>query len=101
MRVVLQRVTEARVLIGDQIVGQIGKGLVLLLGIRKGDTEEQVRWLAQKCLQLRIFEDAHGKFNASLLETEGEILVVSQFTLYGDCRRGRRPSIDRRYRPRR
>ena len=93
LRVVLQRVSEARVLLDDQVVGRIGKGLVLLLGVRVGDTEDDVRWLAEKCLHIRVFENAQGKFDTSLIDVDGEILVVSQFTVYGDCRRGRRPSF--------
>lgn len=93
MRVVVQRVSQARVLVDKNPVGSIGRGLVLLLGVKNGDTEEDVRWLAEKCVNLRIFENEEGKFHYSLLDIQGEILVVSQFTLYGDCRRGRRPSF--------
>ncbi len=93
MRAVVQRVTESRVLVGEKIVGAIGRGLVVLLGIRNGDTERDAEWLAEKCVNLRIFENEEGKFHFSLLDISGEILVVSQFTLYSNCRRGRRPSF--------
>jgi D-tyrosyl-tRNA(Tyr) deacylase len=76
-----------------ELVGQIGRGLVVLLGVREGDSEAEAQWLAQKIANLRIFEDQEGKFNRSLLDVEGAALVVSQFTLYGDARRGRRPSF--------
>jgi D-aminoacyl-tRNA deacylase len=93
MRAVIQRVTRGRVTVGDETVGQIERGLVVLLGIKTGDTEAEALWLAQKIANLRIFEDEEGKFNRSLLEVGGGALVVSQFTLYGDARRGRRPSF--------
>ncbi len=93
MRVVVQRVSRARVLVDDEVVGAIGRGVVLLLGVKDGDGEEDARWLAEKCVNLRIFENDEGKFDFSLKEIGGEALVVSQFTLYGDCRRGRRPSF--------
>lgn len=93
MRVVVQRVSRARVLVDDKVVGAIGRGVVLLLGVKDGDGEEDARWLAEKCVNLRIFENDEGKFDFSLKEIGGEALVVSQFTLYGDCRRGRRPSF--------
>jgi len=93
MRALVQRVKEARVEVDGKVVGQIGPGLLILLGVRVTDTETELRWVADKCLNLRIFEDAAGKFNHSLLETKGEILIVSQFTLYGDASRGRRPSF--------
>ncbi len=93
MRALVQRVKEARVEVDGKVVGQIGPGLLILLGVRGTDTETELRWIADKCLNLRIFEDADGKFNHSLLETQGEILVVSQFTLYGDASRGRRPGF--------
>ncbi len=79
--------------VGEERLGQIERGLVVLLGIREGDTEEEARWMAQKVANLRIFEDEAGKFNLSCLEVGGAALVVSQFTLYGDARRGRRPSF--------
>ncbi len=99
MRALLQRVTHASVHVDGQTVGAIGRGLVVLLGIGEGDTEEQARFLAEKTAQLRIFEDAEGKFNLSLLDVKGEALVVSQFTLYGDARKGRRPSFSDAARP--
>lgn len=93
MKAVLQRVDQAGVTVDDQIIGQIKIGLVILLGIKTGDTEADLEWLADKCLQLRIFEDENGKFNKSLLDVGGSVLVISQFTLFADCRRGRRPSF--------
>ncbi|MCJ7811801.1 D-aminoacyl-tRNA deacylase [bacterium] len=93
MRAVVQRVSRASVLINEKRVSSINKGLVILLGVKKGDTEKDVRWLVEKCVNLRIFEDTHGKFNFSSRDIDGEILVVSQFTLYGDCRKGRRPDF--------
>jgi D-tyrosyl-tRNA(Tyr) deacylase len=92
MRAVVQRVARARVRVGDRTVGEIGQGLLVLLGVGRGDTEVDAAYLAEKIVHLRIFEDAEGKMNRSLLDIGGEMLVVSQFTLYGDCRRGRRPS---------
>jgi D-aminoacyl-tRNA deacylase len=94
MRAVLQRVNEASVRVDEQIVGQIESGWLVLLGIAKGDNSETVRWMAEKCVGLRAFEDSDGKMNLSILETGGKMLVVSQFTLYGDCVKGRRPSFD-------
>jgi D-tyrosyl-tRNA(Tyr) deacylase len=93
MRVVLQRVARARVVVGEEVVGQIGRGLLVLLGVAHTDTADDVRWLADKVVGLRIFEDAAGKMNLGLADGGGEVLVVSQFTLYGDCRKGRRPSF--------
>lgn len=93
MRVVLQRVTQARVRIAGEVVGAIGPGLLVLLGVAQEDTAAQVGWLADKVCELRIFNDADGKMNRSLLEVGGEALIVSQFTLYGDCSKGRRPSF--------
>jgi len=93
MRAVVQRVLEAKVFVEDEVVGTIGRGVVVLVGVKDGDREEDAGWLAEKCVNLRIFENDQGKFHFSLLDTWGEILVVSQFTLYGDCRRGRRPSF--------
>jgi D-aminoacyl-tRNA deacylase len=95
MRIVLQRVTRAHVEVGGETVGSIGAGLVILLGVTQRDTHEDADYLAAKVIQLRIFPDDEGKMNRSLLDTGGALLVVSQFTLYGDCRKGRRPSFDR------
>ncbi len=94
MRALLQRVTEARVTVGGAITGEIGAGLLVFLGVAKPDTEADAEFAAQKVLNLRIFEDENGKMNRSVLETGGGVLVVSQFTLYGDCRKGRRPRFD-------
>jgi len=99
MRAVVQRVTRGRVTIEQESVGEIGGGLVILLGIKKGDTEAEAHWLARKIANLRIFEDGAGKFNRSLLDVEGAAMVVPQFTLYGDARRGRRPSFTNAARP--
>ena len=93
MRAVVQRVCRARVLVDEDVVGAVDRGIALLLGVKRGDTEEDARWLAEKCTNLRIFENEEGKFDLSLKEIGGEILVVSQFTLYGNCRKGRRPSF--------
>ena len=93
MRVLVQRVSQARVLVDSQIRGEIGHGLVLLVGIHCSDDENALRFCAQKCAHLRIFADEAGKMNRSVLETGGRVLAVSQFTLYGDCRKGRRPSF--------
>jgi D-tyrosyl-tRNA(Tyr) deacylase len=93
MRAVVQRVARARVVIGQEVVGQIGRGLLVLLGVARSDTPDQARWLADKVIGLRIFNDPDGKMNLGLAEVGGEALVVSQFTLYGDCRKGRRPSF--------
>ncbi len=93
MRAVLQRVSRARVVIGDEVAGEIGRGLLVLLGVASNDTPEQARWLAEKLVGLRVFEDADGKMNLGLTDVGGAMLIVSQFTLYGDCRKGRRPSF--------
>jgi D-tyrosyl-tRNA(Tyr) deacylase len=94
MRVLLQRVSQARVVVDASVVGQIGPGLLILLGVAKLDTAADAEALVEKILNLRVFPDSAGKMNRSLLDTRGELLVVSQFTLYGDCRKGRRPSFD-------
>lgn len=99
MRAVVQRVSRSIVVVDGQTVGQIGKGLMILLGVTHGDGPEQAQWLASKIAGLRIFEDDEAKMNRSLLETGGAALVVSQFTLYGDCRKGRRPSFTDAARP--
>jgi D-tyrosyl-tRNA(Tyr) deacylase len=93
MRAVLQRVSQARVRVGDEVTGEIGRGLLVLLGVAQGDTAEQARWLAEKVVGLRIFPDEADKMNRSVADVGGGVLVVSQFTLYGDCRKGRRPSF--------
>ncbi len=93
MRAVLTRVKSASVTIDGQVVGKIGKGFLILLGVGPEDTAEQSRYLAEKALGLRVFEDADGKMNLGLSDVDGAVLVVSQFTLYGNCRKGRRPSF--------
>ena len=93
MRVLLQRVKSAKVIVDDQLIAEIGLGFVILLGIGKGDGDEQVRFLTDKISTLRIFEDAENKFNYSILDVKGSAIVVSQFTLYGDVHKGRRPSF--------
>jgi D-tyrosyl-tRNA(Tyr) deacylase len=93
MRSVVQRVDRAGVLIGDKRISEIGKGLLVLLGIEQGDQEDDADYLSDKIMNLRIFEDKNAKMNLSLLDIRGEMLVVSQFTLLGDCRKGRRPSF--------
>lgn len=95
MRAVLQRVIEASVMVDQVNVGAIGHGLMILLGVEQGDSETDARYLAEKCAQLRIFEDQAGKMNLSVEDIEGELLVVSQFTLLADCRKGRRPGFSR------
>jgi D-aminoacyl-tRNA deacylase len=93
VRLVVQRVTRAEVRIGDRVSGRIGSGLLLLAGFKADDTEETLSWMADKVVSLRIFADADEKMNRSLQEAGGAVLVVSQFTLYGDARKGRRPSF--------
>ena len=93
MKALLQRVTRASVSLGDEEVGRIGRGLVVFLGVASGDTEKDAQYLAQKIVNLRIFSDGEGKFNLSALDIGGELLLVSQFTLLADTRKGRRPSF--------
>jgi len=93
MRCVVQRVDRARVIVDGQIISSIGKGILVFLGIEKGDSYRDADFLLEKIIHLRIFEDSQGKMNLSLLETSGDILIVSQFTLLADCRKGRRPSF--------
>ena len=93
MRVVLQRVSRARVTVEGRLTGEIGRGLLLLAGFTEGDTEDALAWMADKVVGLRIFPDDEGKMNRSVQEVGGGVLVVSQFTLYGDARKGRRPSF--------
>jgi D-tyrosyl-tRNA(Tyr) deacylase len=101
MKIVLQRAKEARVEVEGNTVGRIGKGICLLVGVEKGDSEEDARLLARKAVELRIFPDAAGKMNLSLADLGGEVLAVSQFTLAGSVRKGRRPSFDGAEEPRR
>lgn len=93
MRAVVQRVSRASVRVDDTFIGQVSRGLLVLLGITHGDTVDAAAWLAEKIIGLRIFADEQGKMNRSVVEVDGEVLVVSQFTLYGDCQKGRRPSF--------
>lgn len=93
MIALLQRVSEARVDVDGETVGRIGRGLLVLLGVHGKDTEAEAEWMVRKCVQLRIFNDETGKMNRSVQDVEGEVLVVSQFTLYGDARKGNRPSF--------
>ncbi|MFN6515671.1 MAG: D-aminoacyl-tRNA deacylase [Nostoc sp. CreGUA01] len=97
MRVLIQRVQSSQVIVNGEIIGKIGRGLNLLVGIAKTDTDAELDWMVRKCLELRLFPDEEGgeSFSKSVQEIGGELLVVSQFTLYGDCRKGRRPSFDR------
>lgn len=93
MRVIVQRVTYSKVVVDDKIVGEINRGFNILVGISKEDNLEDLKYLKDKILNLRIFEDENEKMNLSLLDVKGDILVISQFTLYGDCRKGRRPNF--------
>jgi D-tyrosyl-tRNA(Tyr) deacylase len=99
MRAVVQRVTAARVSVAGEVVGSIERGLVAFVGIGKGDGDSEARYLADKIVELRVFEDDHGKMNRALADVAGGLLVVSQFTLYGDTSRGRRPGFDRAMAP--
>ena len=99
MRFVIQRVTSSKVTIGGEIKGEIGKGFMVLCGVEDGDTQDDVRYCVDKTVNLRIFEDDEGKMNRSILDDGGEILAISQFTLHGDVRHGRRPSFIRAARP--
>ena len=99
MRALIQRVTSSEVVVDDEVVGRSGSGLLIFLGITHDDSEEQLNFLVNKCANLRIFEDDDGKMNLSLLDVVGDALVISQFTLYGDCRKGRRPSFIEAARP--
>jgi D-tyrosyl-tRNA(Tyr) deacylase len=92
MRAVVQRVSRAEVVTGGQSIARIGPGLLALVAISRGDTEKELLWMAKKIVELRIFDDSEGKLNLSLQDVHGQLLVVSQFTLYGDCKKGRRPS---------
>ena len=93
MRAVIQRVSRASVTVSEEVVGEIDTGLLVLLGVEEGDTQDDVVWMANKVVGLRVFEDAEGKMNLDVGEVGGSVLVVSQFTLLGDCRKGRRPSF--------
>ncbi|WP_088240812.1 D-aminoacyl-tRNA deacylase [Calothrix rhizosoleniae] len=101
MRVVIQRVKSSQVTVNGEIIGKIGRGLNLLVGISDKDTETELDWMARKCLELRLFSESESdsRWQKSIQEIQGELLVISQFTLYGDCRKGRRPSFDRSANP--
>ncbi len=99
MRVVLQRVKYAKLSVKDKIISEIDQGLFILLGIGEGDSDSDIDWLVKKIINLRIFEDADSKLNKSLLDIKGKVLLVSQFTLFADCKKGRRPSFDRALKP--
>ncbi|HHV60035.1 MAG TPA: D-tyrosyl-tRNA(Tyr) deacylase [Clostridiaceae bacterium] len=99
MRAVVQRVTCSRVLVADQVAGKIDKGLVVLLGVSDDDSQSDIEYMAEKIVNLRVFDDENGKLNLSVLDVGGSLLVVSQFTLYGDCRKGRRPSYSKAAKP--
>jgi D-tyrosyl-tRNA(Tyr) deacylase len=99
MRAVVQRVNHSSVIVDGKVVGEIGKGLNVLLGVEEGDSEKDVGYMVEKIINLRIFEDDQEKMNLSLLDVKGEMLCISQFTLMGDCRKGRRPSFSSAARP--
>lgn len=99
MRVVVQRSKEAKVTVGDRVTGAISNGFVVLVGVTHDDTEKEAAYLADKVANLRVFEDDQGKMNLSLVDVGGQVLSVSQFTLYGDCRKGRRPNFMEAARP--
>ena len=99
MRLLIQRVAKGSVTIDGEVVGRVGKGLVILVGVTHTDTEADAEYLANKCVNLRIFTDENGKMNRSLLDVGGGALIISQFTLYGDCVKGRRPGFDNAARP--
>ena len=99
MRAVVQRVSYSKVTVDGALVGEIQKGLNVLLGIGQEDCQKDIEYVAEKIVNLRIFEDSNNKMNLSLLDVKGEIIVISQFTLYGDCRKGKRPSYDKAARP--
>ena len=99
MRVVVQRVSEAKVTVEDEVTGAIQQGLLLLVGVHHDDTDEQLKWMCEKILKLRVFPDEEGKMNKSVSNVQGGILVVSQFTLYGDAKKGTRPSYIEAARP--
>lgn len=101
MKAVVQRVSRAKVTVGDEVTGEIGNGLLVLLGVAQEDNEAAADYLVDKVVGLRVFEDVDGKMNLSVADVGGAVLVVSQFTLYGDARRGKRPSFDRAARPER
>lgn len=94
MRVLVQRVSSAEVSVGGRVVGEVGRGLLLLVGIHDDDGESELAWMARKCARLRVFEDTQGRMNRSVVDIGGEALVVSQFTLYGDVQKGNRPSFN-------